>query len=185
MNVVIDSYSESNQSSNLKLDYSNNIVRYGQTFTAHIGCSATSAKFYLKRTGNPTGDITCGLYGIKYTYGSDAIFDYQKEYAISNVVNASTIGTNYKLIEFVFPIPYTLTQEEKYAVHVNYTGNAADYITVGGDNTFSGHDGNYYWSDQYGTVGYESDLIFYVYGELSSNTPSIGTKYALPAFKQA
>ena len=96
--VLEDSYSESyvNGYNNIA---SNGFARaMGQAFTASANGFLTSAKFYLAKTGSPTGNITSKLYSIASgTYGNNACPSNATILATSDNLDVSTLPTHVQL----------------------------------------------------------------------------------------
>ncbi|MCL4502161.1 MAG: PKD domain-containing protein [Deltaproteobacteria bacterium] len=159
--VVIDSYSETNRDDYGQLD--NNMRGWGQAFTGN-GASVTSAKFYLQKSGSPTGSAYAKIYAVTGTFGSSAK-PAGAALATSSAVTVSTIPTSYSLVQFNFPTPYKTTNATRYVVTVEYTGGtASNIIRVGLDLSSPTHAGNlsYNWAGTW--YPYNSDVCFYVYG---------------------
>jgi PKD repeat protein len=159
--VTIDSYSETNRDNYGQLDA--NMRGWGQAFTGN-GASVTSAKFYLQKSGSPTGSAYAKIYAITGTFGSTAK-PTGAALATSDAVTVSTIPTSYGLVQFNFSTPYKTTNGTRYIITVEYTGgSSANFIRVGADGSSPTHAGNlsYNWSGTWSPLNY--DLSFYVYG---------------------
>lgn len=178
MAEVIDSYSESNYSS----DYILRDYYRGQSFENSSGLlSLTKAQFYVKKVGSPTGNMYAYLYEHSGTFGTSSV-PTGSPLAVSSAVDISTLTTSYALQDFVFQ-DYDIDDGYFEIVLGYFDGGASDYLHVGYDSSSSSHAGNLCNSSNATswTAVASADLCFYVYGE--GITPTVGTKYALPAFK--
>lgn len=181
MSEIIDSYSESNFTGY----YTNSTIYYvGQSFTGN-GSILQSAKFYLAKTGTPTGSAYAKIYSHKGTYGSSSEPDALL--ATSDVLDVSTIGTEPSLfeLEFTGDNRISLVDGTHYVAVFDFPATALDTaIGVGADDTSPTHSGNagYEFVGGYNTVS-TIDLCFYIYGV--PVTPIVGNKYAIPPFKNA
>lgn len=154
------------------------------------GANLSSCKFYLKKVGSPTGDLLARLDSHTGTYGSTGV--PLATLATSVAVDSSTVGTDYSLVEFTFedqwggsPNQLGLTDDTAYLIELYMAGDDENnHILAGIDTATLGASGNYA-RYQHGGVEWEGtasgDLVFYVYGE----SPIVGVKYPLPAFKKS
>ncbi len=161
--TLIDSYSESNTSSGVYL-YSSSYTSYGNSFTNSNECTLGSCKFYLRKSGSPTGSAFAKLYSITGAYGVTST-PSGSALAVSDAFDVSTLTTSNQLISFTFSgaNQITLTASTKYFIVCEFTsGDASNYVRVNNDATSSTHSGN---SARYlSSWGYQtSDCIFYVY----------------------
>lgn len=169
MAVIIDSYSESNYST-LGALFSISWTMAGNSFQASITANIKNVEFYLKKEGSPTGNVYAKLYSHSGTYGTSSVGN--SLLATSDAVDASSIGTDFSLVNFTFTEVYQLQQSTYYCILVEYSGGSAgNVIGDGGDNTSPTHSGNSIrWSNDLGWNAYSSiDNIFYVYGEGSES----------------
>jgi hypothetical protein len=181
MATIVDSYSESNQSGDEYLGkYSEMGVFAGfsQSFTSNGGV-LNSVKFYLKKSGSPTGNAVANIYTHSGTYGSTSI-PTGGVLAISDNFDVSSLTTSYQLITFTFSgaEKITLTNGTYYVVTVEYTNESSgNYVLVGDDYSSPSHSGNsagesgapLSWS--YNT----NDLCFYIYKDDATTTTSTST----------
>ena len=185
MAILIDSYSESNQSSVIVVS-AGEFSAVGQSFTGD-GNVLDSAKFYLSKNGTPTGNAYVKIYAETHStaFGTDSL-PTGAVLATSDAFDVSTLTSSLQLSTFTFSgaEKIRLTNGVKYVVVFEYTaGNPyADNISVGEDGSSPTHSGNmsYYggsWSYDTGI-----DVCFYVYGE---TTPIVGEKYPLPPFRRS
>jgi len=176
MSTIIDSYSETNLTGSAGESTSARLTR-GQSFTGNSS-TLVSCKFYLHIASGTTGTLYAHLYSHTGTYGVDGTPDTLL--ATSNAIDMTTIGTVGGLVEFTF------SGSEQYDMGSTYyfitmSGTITGTLYFGTDNSSPTHSGNYWTS--YGANA-SFDGIFYVYGE-PITTPTVGTKYPLPAFKVA
>lgn len=158
---LVDSYSESNQSTNGILSTVN--TGYAQSFTS-TGGHITSCVFYLKINNSPTGNATASLYALSGTHGTDAI-PTGAALATSNALNVATLTTSFALTTLTFPTPYRTSAGTNYIIALEYnSGNVTRELHIGFDNTSSTHGGNQSREAAAGTwTSQAGDLVFYVY----------------------
>lgn len=164
---LIDSYSETNVSAynSLYLTGASNLQGCSQSFTG-VGQSLTSTKFYLKKSGSPTGSATATLYAHSGTFGSSSI-PTGIALSTSGIFDVSTLTTSPALISFSFlDNLYEMTSGTKYVVALLYSdGDTSNFIQIGVRGSGSSHAGNAatltggIWTRQIGV-----DTAFYVYG---------------------
>lgn len=165
MAEVLDSYAETNQDA--ESNSQANTKHQGQNTvsqTTYTQAKVTSVKFYLKKTGSPTGNIVAKV----YTQDGDGKPDTQVG-GDSDAVAASSLGTSYGLVEFTwssdFPIIDTGTS---YGVYYDVSGctlTAENYIGLGCDGSSPSHGGNLIYYDAGWNVYGGYDVCFYLYGE--------------------
>lgn len=159
---LADSYAEANQSTVIGM-YTALFTGVSQSFTGD-GYPINSVKFYLSKTGSPTGNVTAKLYASTGTHGSTAK-PTGATLASSNSIDASTLTTSLALYEFTFATPYTGANGTVYCITIEYTGGtSANKVNVGSDNTSPTHSGNSatLFSPDW-TSSATSDIIFYLY----------------------
>ena len=170
---VVDFYSESNYKFDVVL-YAGYRIQRGQSFTGN-GLPLYSAKFYLSKTGSPTGNAYGVLWTHSGTFGTSSV-GTTPQLALSNPIDVSTFGASKALVEFIFPTPYTMVAGTHYVITVYYVnGNVSNCLSVGIDNSGGTHPGNACYVLSNGTWVAESagvDTCFYVYGT-SNFTPQI------------
>ena len=156
--VLQGSYPESNfAASTEKLDGSPTAT--AQTFTSASSGELASAMFYLKKTGLPLGTYAAKLYATVAGVPTGAAL------ATSDAQLAGDLdNTNYEMIRLTFTGAnrITLAAATVYAIAIEYTGTASDYIDVAQDNTAPTHAGVKYnftgaWASD------TPDLIFYLF----------------------
>lgn len=171
MITLLDSYSESNQDSNYFLGQDfigpNKVISAAQSFTCPSTIPLYSAKFYLKKTGLPTGNAVAKLYNITGTSGVNAT-PTGAAIATSDNLDVSTLTGSKALVQLLFTgaNAIALSASTNYAIAFEYSnGDASNYVEVGTDTSSPTHAGNnsfFYtiaWADDAST-----DTIFYVYG---------------------
>lgn len=145
------------------------ISAIGQAFNTTVECYLTSVKFYLKRTGNPTANLTARLYALTGTFGTSAE-PVGVALTSSNPVPSSTLQTSLSLISFNFTDgnEYQLVPNTTYGIAVEATTNdvsGANSVVAGRDGSGPTHNGNgfYYYDGDWIAVA-ATDYIFYLYG---------------------
>jgi len=163
--TLIDSYSESNQSTAFTLSSVVTAKEVGQVFTNTNAATLGSCKFYVKKTGAPTGYAYAYIYAITGTYGSTAV-PTGSALATSDAFDVSTLSTSYSLGTFTFSgaNQISLSASTYYAISCRYeSGDFSNNIQVGSDNTSSTHSGNFIRNNSGTWAGYAQDAPFYVY----------------------
>jgi hypothetical protein len=173
--TLVDSYSETNQNATeiVHVPTSDNVAM-GQVFTA-TAVNIGSVKFYLKKTGSPTGNGNARLYDATGAFGTNAKPNvaFGSALAVSDNFDVSTLGTSLALVEVFFTgaNQYLMTAGNKYCIVWETrtgTGNASNCTEVGVDNSSPTHGGNVCYQDDgntgttWGSVSSE-DVCFYVY----------------------
>lgn len=181
--VTIDSYSESN--------YDGAVAVYSaqpyctQSFTGD-GSTLSSVKLYLRQSyGSPMGNCDVGIYSHTGTYGTTSAPG--SLLMRSDVLDVAAIGNiNYELIEFTFSGEEDKTLEDGtyYVLVFSFAGgDVYNRLGCGLDSSSPAHSGNAGFDS---ITGYQTksdwDLCFYIYGR--QDTPVVGTKYPVPAFKK-
>lgn len=158
---LITSYSEANVDSFGALQGTNWAA--GEALTLAAPHSITSVKFWIKRVGNPAGNIYAQLFASTGTVGTNATGTGSALAASSNV-DVSTISTTASLVEF--PITYAASAGDLVLV-LAFTGGTVDLsncIQVGIDASSPTYAGNY-TDYSPGWHGYSTiDTAFYLYG---------------------
>lgn len=179
MAVIVDSYSESNQS----IDYEiwANTARYqmAQSFTGD-GNVLDSIALYLAKLGSPAGNMTVYIYAHTGTFGTSSL-PTGSILATSDTINANTLSTSHVLTTFNFSGAnrITLTNTTKYVLVIDFeSGDGSNTVKVGVDSSSPTHAGNAAENDaRFGgwTARSGTDLCFYVYqpgGGSASLSPS-------------
>ena len=165
---VADSYSEINQSAYIGM-YSGITISRGQAFAGADGV-LDSCKFYLFKTGSPTGIMVAKIYALTGTFGSTAT-PAGSALAVSNPVDVTILledVPNYQLITYTFSDANRITLETgtNYLVCLEYLGgDGANRVEQLVDNTAHSHPGNYAYTTNLINwfAGTSFDVIFYVY----------------------
>lgn len=183
MAQIVDSYSESNQTDIRSLGsavdgYSNG---EGQCFTGDGG-TLYSVKFYLKKTGLPTGTANFVIYEVTGTFGVNAKptgggLAWATNYDVENLTES------FQLLEFIVPLEdkITLVNGTKYFATILYSNNQGVGNTVDvGIDTSGTHNGNeaFLIDTTWDNIGGSADLCFYVYKDevtTTSTTSSTST----------
>lgn len=169
---VIDSYSEANSndlSTQLRPGF---ISEYGQSFTGN-GYEIHKVRFYIQKTGSPTGTVSARIYAHSGTFGVNGV-PTGSHLAESATINCSSIAAGPALVEFTFATKYKTIKGTKYFAICNgasVVGDASNTPKVGGDTSSPGHAGN--WAGKSGGSWLASDastdVCFYVYGDATSD----------------
>lgn len=167
--ALIDSYSETNQTDFFAL-YSGAINGIGQSFSNPSSVTLDSSKFFLKKTGSPTGNIVSKIYAISGTSGTNAA-PTGSALATSDPVDASTLTTSYQLIPFTFSGAQriNLNASTFYIVTCEYSGGSVSNAVNVGVNFGGSASGNY--SNLTGGIWSGSnfyDACFYIYAASST-----------------
>ncbi len=169
--TLIDSYSDLEL---LGVLYYSGIRSRAQSFTG-IDAKLGSAKFYLSKTGSPTGKMCAELFAHTGTYGTSSK-PTGDPLAISDSLEMSSVGTDTSLVTFTFSTPYQLVNGTYYVIAISAAGgdSESNWILVGYRNTNETHSGNYSsrtattWTANSG-----ADLCFYLYTPGTTFTPQI------------
>lgn len=170
MATLIDSYSESNKDANDDLSSGGNQYT-GQSFACSTsGLILDSCKFYLAKTGSPTGNATAQLYSHTGTYGSTGTPDTLL--ATSGNYDVSALSTSFVLVTFTFSGAnrVALTSGNKYFIVLNFSGGGgADRLQIGIDSSSPSHGGNWVQKTTGAWLAQSTlDGCFYVYGEAAA-----------------
>ena len=160
---LLDSYNESNQSATYQI-YSGNFLGVGQAFTATAGV-LSSCKFYIRKSGSPTGNAVAKLYATTGTFGTNAR-PTGAALATSANFDVSTLTTSYVVNTLTFSGAnrVKLTNGTNYVITFEYSGgNSTNRVELGADSTSPTHAGN--GSSLFGASwsGSSQDVCFYVY----------------------
>ena len=176
--VTVDSYSESNQNTDMSLDnYILDNTALGQSFTNTNSVTLDSVKFYILKNSLPTGNATVSIYAHTGVYGS-ASLPTGSALATSDTFDVSTLTTSHQLKTFTFSgvNRIALTSGTYYVVMLNYggDGNTSHSVSVGVDSTSPTASGNLIYTT--GGITYAwgvRDTIFYVYGDNGGSAPTL------------
>lgn len=135
---------------------------YGQSFVGD-GASISKAKFYINKTGAPTGNIFAKIHSHSGTYGTSGK-PTGAALATSDNVNVATLPTSQALIDFPFSTPFPTVNGTQYVVTLHFTPlNPTDTVNVGCDSSTPSASGNSSVFDNSRWFGdSDKDLVFYV-----------------------
>lgn len=176
MSVLVDNYSEGN-SDGYTFVYSPTRIGVGQSFIGN-GTTINSTKFHIYKTGSPSGNIVSRVYLHSGTFGTSSL-PTGSPIATSEIVDASTLSTSAELVEFTFTgsNKILLGNGTYYVVTIEFlSGDSTNYICVSNDTSSPTHEGNFIWYDGGWSYSYPlgvSDLVFYVYGDISPSLPNV------------
>lgn len=172
MTEIVDSYSETNQSGS-QIFNDNPYKGAGQSFTGDGG-TLNSVKFYLKKTGNPTGNATINIYAHDGTYGESSI-PTGDPLATAESYDVSNLTTSYQLITFTFSgdDKITLNDGTYYVVTFEHIGDESNAVIMGDDASSPTHDGNNCYKWLLWAAANARDTCFYVYKD-SDEEQTIG-----------
>jgi len=174
MSFIVDSYSESNKDQ--QYGFADFTKRIGQSFTGKYGI-LVSVKFYIEKTGSPTGTATAKIYSHSGTYGTSSI-PTGSALAESSPMNLADAAESMQLEEFVFSgeNQITLTKGTYYCVSLEYNDdgsvNSSNRWAIGVDGSSPTHSGNLYTYVSSYAAQASDDLIFYVYAEKTGPFPT-------------
>lgn len=159
---LVDSYSESNQST-VQAVRNGGVTGMGQAFACSITKKLDSCKFYLNKSGSPTGNITAKLYSHSGTYGTSSLPNTLL--ATSDVVEISTLSTSSALITFHFSGAERIDlSATNYVITCEYSGgDASNLLQAGYDGTSPTHGGIMVYNNSGWRTATGQDLCFYVY----------------------
>lgn len=194
MNVLIDSYSESNADYVVSL-YTDGYTGYGESFLNPSEIHFNSCKFYIGKNGLPTGNCYAKLYEHVGTFGSSGV-PTGNPIAVSDPVDVTTLAQfvggieDLVLKEFIFSgvNKVVLSANTYYVVTIEYTGSVSseNSVVVGVDETNPSHAGNGVSYD----YAFEAWLInsgefpFYIYGykNIRAGNGTVGGGYVAQTY---
>lgn len=155
--IIIDSYPEINYDNTFPI-YTG-LSSIGQAFKNINAHRLDKAKFYIKKYGTLTGNVTASLYACDGTPGIDGK-KVEPPLATSNPIDASTLYTSLQLVSFIFPIPYNMKALTNYVIACEFNdGDANNFIKIGVDTSNLTHPGNTTLSTGFSSI---NDTIFYI-----------------------
>lgn len=177
MAILKDSYSETNEDTFHGLvdnhPSATGNSAGGQALTAGATFTLTSLKFYLKKTGSPTGTAYARLYASTGTVGTNAK-PTGGVLASSAGFDVSTLTTNYALTTFDFSgDPYELQNGTDYCIafeaQASGTCDGSNFAGMGLDGSSPSHGGScFYYNNGWQDLA-ANDTCFYMYGTLPLN----------------
>lgn len=181
MSTLIDSYSESNYDSPYWLGgVGHDII--GQSFKPTVTANITAAKFYIERTGTPTGNAYAKLYAHTGSFGGSTGYPTGNPLATSSAIDMSTVSSSYELVTFTFSgtNQYEIQAGTPYCICLDGSSlrgsNIFNNFSFGADDSSPTHSGRFlkYNGSEWYNDG-NTDAVFYIYGSGSANTPVIST----------
>jgi hypothetical protein len=175
---IVDSYVEANRDDANGLGDALDHIGQGQAFTG-TAVRITSARFFLAKSGLPTGNAVAKLYAISGAFGSTAI-PTGAALATSDNFNVTMVGTfpTFTLFEITFTgaNQFQMVAGTNYAITLEYNGgDASNQLLVGVDASSSTHSGNNVRLDGSTWSPHVEDTIFYVLGTLAVTGPKTGS----------
>lgn len=163
---------------------SDHITRYsafGHSFTTlTTRYKITSARFYLAKDNNPTGNATAVLYAHSGVYGTSSV-PTGGALATSEPFDVSTLGDPgqfWETFTFNSSQQYIMDPDTYYVIVLQGPTSGqidhVDHLIVGYDNT-PDHDGNRVGFLNGNWIAENDDLAFYVYGESYNTTITSAT----------
>ena len=164
-------YVEGNQDADYAIDWTT-IFGVGQSFTNVNPGILDSCKFYLKKTGVPTGNVTAKLFAHSGTYGTSSV-PTGTALATSGNFDVSTLTGSYavKTLSFTGANRITLAANTRYVLVLDglNTFTTTDCIVAGVDGSSPTHPGNAIKTTASDGVTWSAvstdDLCFYVIAE--------------------
>jgi len=141
---LVDSYDAGSVAVIDNLSATSSVWKGGQSITGKTG-KLSSCKFYLKKTGLPTGNAVAELYAHSGTFGTDSK-PTGAVLATSDNFDVSTLTTSLALVTFNFSgvNRINLVNGTKYCIICSYGGgDGSKYLSIGGKATGGTHGGNY------------------------------------------
>lgn len=161
--ATADSYTEGNQNATQQLG-NGTIVGVAQSFTNGTLGDLSNARFYLSKTGTPTGNATAVLYAINNAIGGGDDIPTGVALATSDPVDVADLTGTLTLTQFQFSDEFEMSASTDYVIALEYSGgDGSNYVNVGTDTSTPTATGNFStltgstWSAVSGTDG-----IFYV-----------------------
>jgi len=176
---IVDSYSEANQSvygaiQKVHPSDTNDLSSRGQSLTGD-GTKLYSCKFYLKVGAGSPGNLIARLYAHSGTFGTSSL-PTGSALDSSGTIAASGIGGSFALVEFTGFSGYMLVDGTKYCIALEaYDGtwDSSNCVHIGADTPSPTHGGNAFnYKNSAWVTAPTTDLIFYVYNENVTVTPS-------------
>ncbi len=156
----VDTYASSNQSGTVSM-YSANNEDVGFAVTLSSDESIQSVKFWLKKSGSPTGLMRAKIYASTGTVGSTGVptGDILKT---SLELDSADLTTSFAFVEFTFETPHAVSAGDVCFVLDYRGGNASNYIILGTDSSSPTHGSNAFKSNtaDSGWVQDAQDIIF-------------------------
>lgn len=155
--------------------HSGSVISEGQSFQNANISILDSVKFYIKKFGAPTGNVTATIYASTGSLGTTSK-PTGAVLATSDSISIASLTTGYVFTKFQFTgiNRITLSAATNYVVVLNYSGgDGSNYLDVGIDTLHPSGVGNSSFSTDDTTWTAESghNCLFYIYG---TSTPAGG-----------
>lgn len=137
-----DSYGTANRDGDQQLG-NGTIIGVGQSFTTNgSGGTLSSARWFLSKTGSPTGNAVAKVYAHSGVKGTSSI-PTGTALATSNNVDVSTLTGTPTTTVFEFEDEVVLSASTDYVVTIEYSGgDGSNHVLVGQDSSAPSHGGN-------------------------------------------
>jgi hypothetical protein len=170
MAVLLASYDPSGNGSAIDDDGyigdSTMVLEVSQSFASGDGGTLDSAKFYLSKTGSPTGNAYARIYAHTGTYGTSSL-PTGSVLATSDALNVASLTTSRVLttLSFSGANRISLTASTYYCVTFYYANGSAwsTAALIGKDSSSPSHAGNVGEYRSSWTAANDQDLLFYLY----------------------
>ena len=175
MQRVVASYSEANFNNAIGSYDSGAVVSdAAQNFLGN-GDLLDSCKFYLKKSGSPTGNATAKLFAMTGDFAAETGKPTGSALATSTtVLDISTLTTSYQLITFEFDNTYTLANGTYYCIVIDWpNGDVSNYVLAGDNASNVSGKGNESKNEGGWSARNTRVMIFYVYGEFTPLAPRL------------
>lgn len=163
--TTADSYSESNQDATQALG-NGTITGVGQSFTNASAGKLSSCRFYLSKTGSPTGNIVAKLYALASAIGGGDDVPTGTALATSDNFDASTLTGSLALVLFNFGDNFSMSASTDYFIALEttggYSGDGSNLVNVGVDTSSPSHSGNMATTSGTWSASSGTDVCFYV-----------------------
>lgn len=146
----LSSYATANQDS-LQALGDGTTAGVGQSFTTPAGTANTNGRgclarvrFYLKKSGSPSGNIVAKIYAHSGTLGTSSV-PTGAALATSDNVSAASLTGSLALVDFVFSSGnwFQFVANTSYVITIEYSGgDPSNFVQVGYDASAPGHAGN-------------------------------------------
>jgi hypothetical protein len=174
VDTLMDSYASSNQTTDSFM-YSGYVLERGQTFTGN-GESITKVSFYIKKVGSPTGTMSAVIYAHTGTWGTSGLPTGAALGTSATVDVATGLTTSYQIVTFTFSSPVATVNGTRYVTTLQFTSTSSDAsndISIGVDGTPEDEgNGVYYNIATSAWLTSIYDRIYYVYYTVAAGTPT-------------
>jgi len=166
---IIDSCADNWQTYGM---YNGWMTAHSQSFNNPTIQKLKNCKFYLKKTGSPTGNAVAKIYAHSGTFGTSSV-PTGSALATSDNFDVSTLTTSLQWITFNFSGAnnIVLSANTKYTVVVSYSGgNASNYISVGlshSGGSYAAGNWAYYYTSWNPQSTYDVDFYVNAFGRMA------------------